>query len=514
MKRPLLFTAVLVLAMFTAAAAVAQAPGSGIVAYWRLDEGAGTVASDTVAASHGTITNPDWSTNCQSGSCLQSAPRGHTYVWVPDSPELSTVGSQLTVEAWIYPFGRNYLEGQGNCGFVLYKEGEYALCVGGWWQNGTFGFYTKTSGGDKWLDVPTVDPVSGAVRYPANQWYHLTGVYDGATMKIYVNGVEEGVTTPQSGTFADTPGALWLGHPCVGADQCYYGKLDEVAVYNRALSAAEVQQHYQFGIDPVPPTASPVQSPAANDAGWNATDVVVTWNWTDNATGIDLANCTTSSSVQNEGESILTATCQDRKGNIGNATYTVKIDKTKPTLAPIVSPNPVLLNGTASVISGAQDALSGLATQGCGVLDTTSVGAKSVTCSASDVAGNVASVAVGYQVVYNFAGFFPPVDSPPIQNVVKAGSSIPVKFSLAGNQGLSIFAPGFPASRQTLCDSGAPVSEIDQTVAAGDSSLSYDPATDQYTYVWKTDKHWANTCRLLVLELVDGTQQLAYFRFR
>lgn len=115
---------------------------------------------------------------------------------------------------------------------------------------------------------------------------------------------------------------------------------------------------------------------------------------------------------------------------------------------------------------------------------------------------------------YTFTGFFAPVDNPPVVNVAKAGSAIPVKFSLGGNQGLDIFAAGSPASQQVTCDSGAPVDDIEQTVSPGDATLTYDPATNQYTYVWKTTKSWAGTCRRLTVAFNDGTQQYANFKLK
>ncbi len=115
---------------------------------------------------------------------------------------------------------------------------------------------------------------------------------------------------------------------------------------------------------------------------------------------------------------------------------------------------------------------------------------------------------------YTFTGFFQPVDNPPVVNVTKAGSAIPVKFSLGGNQGLDIFAPGSPYSQQVTCDSGAPVDDIEQTVSPGQNTLSYDPVTDQYTYVWKTDKAWSGTCRRLTVAFNDGTQQYANFKLK
>ena len=114
-------------------------------------------------------------------------------------------------------------------------------------------------------------------------------------------------------------------------------------------------------------------------------------------------------------------------------------------------------------------------------------------------------------VSYTFTGFFQPVDNA-IVNTVKAGSSIPVKFSLGGNQGLQIFATGSPTSVAVSCNATAPTDEI-ETVTAGNSSLQYDAGADQYHYVWKTDKSWVG-CRQLKVTLKDGSVKTAMFKFR
>jgi hypothetical protein len=54
---------------------------------------------------------------------------------------------------------------------------------------------------------------------------------------------------------------------------------------------------------------------------------------------------------------------------------------------------------------------------------------------------------------------------------------------------------------------------IEQTVNAGSSSLTFSAATNQYSYVWKTDASWANTCRALTLKLADGSAHQALFKF-
>jgi hypothetical protein len=115
---------------------------------------------------------------------------------------------------------------------------------------------------------------------------------------------------------------------------------------------------------------------------------------------------------------------------------------------------------------------------------------------------------------FNFVGFFQPVDNPPALNLASAGSSIPVKFSLGGDHGLTVFAAGSPGSSPIPCDASDPGTVIEETVNAGGSSLTYDPATGRYTYVWKTDRAWKGTCRMLVVTFTDNTQHLAKFRFR
>jgi len=147
-------------------------------------------------------------------------------------------------------------------------------------------------------------------------------------------------------------------------------------------------------------------------------------------------------------------------------------------------------------------------------IDTASVGPNTFTVAAEDNAGNIASLTQAYSVVYSFSGFFRPVDNPPTLNLAKAGSAIPVKFSLSGNQGLSILAAGYPKSKEISCDTSALLDAIEATVTAGSSSLSYDPIADQYVYVWKTDKAWAGTCRQLMVRLDDLTDHVANFKFK
>lgn len=123
------------------------------------------------------------------------------------------------------------------------------------------------------------------------------------------------------------------------------------------------------------------------------------------------------------------------------------------------------------------------------------------------------------ETIYDFDGFFAPVNNKDSQgryilNSVNAGRAIPVKFSLGGDYGLDVFEAGFPRSQVIECNSQAEVDGIEETVTAGQSSLSYAAGSDTYTYVWKTEKSWENSCRQLVVKFDDGTTARANFKFR
>lgn len=126
---------------------------------------------------------------------------------------------------------------------------------------------------------------------------------------------------------------------------------------------------------------------------------------------------------------------------------------------------------------------------------------------------DVGAFELGARPAYAFTGFLAPVDNAPTVNKVKAGAAVPVRFSLDGDQGLDIFAEGYPTSRAIPCDTGAPADSIEVTTTAGASGLSYDAVTDTYTYVWKTQRSWSRSCRQLVVQLDDATTHVAEFQF-
>lgn len=267
-----------------------------------------------------------------------------------------------------------------------------------------------------------------------------------------------------------------------------------------------------INIDRTAPIISGDATTAPNGNGWYNGDVRVEFICSDALSG--LASCGPNENLVGEGGGqSVTGAAVDNAGNSASATVIgINIDKTAPTLSPTVLPNTILLGAVGAVSAGASDELSRIASVSCDALDTSSVGGKFVSCTATDKAGNTATTSVSYSVVYDFAGFFRPVDNLPLVNVVKAGSAVPIKFSLRGNQGLDIFMVGYPRSNPVACTNGASLDSIEETVNAGSSSLSYDAVADQYNYVWKTGKTWTG-CRLFEVKFVDGASQTAMFKF-
>ncbi len=120
-------------------------------------------------------------------------------------------------------------------------------------------------------------------------------------------------------------------------------------------------------------------------------------------------------------------------------------------------------------------------------------------------------VVVGLNLATPGAWFFGPIAPFPAFNTANAGQSIPLIFSLGGNKGLNIFAPGYPRWQVIACGSTAAVWGTNPTNSNG--GLSYDPLQDRYTYPWKTEKSWAGSCRQVVVRYTDGTTYRANFNF-
>ena len=239
---------------------------------------------------------------------------------------------------------------------------------------------------------------------------------------------------------------------------------------------------------------------------------------TDSCDGARPVTISGSVNVNAVGSYTLTYSATDASGNTGSTTRTVHVVDTTAPAVTLNGANPMtVVQGSTFVDPGAtaNDSCGGpLPVSVSGTVNTSVIGTYTLTYSATDASGNTGTETRTVNVIYNFTGFFSPVSNPPVLNEVKAGQTVPVKFSLGGNQGLDIFFPGYPASQQISCSSNSPINVLEETETSGGSTLTYNSSTGTYQYNWKTEKSWAGTCRVLVVKLADGTEHVAYFKFK
>jgi hypothetical protein len=275
---------------------------------------------------------------------------------------------------------------------------------------------------------------------------------------------------------------------------------------------------------------APVVSCGSADGAWHAADVSIACTASDAVSGLANSadasfNLVTSVAAGTETSNASTDSrvVADAAGNSVTAGPIPgnMVDKKAPVLSLTCPLNPVILGTSARATWTAVDGgsgVSGVNASGSITLATSSVGQKQATAalgtSKDNVGNESAAVSCSYTVIYRWTGFFQPVDNGNL-NVAKAGSAIPVKFSLNGNQGLAIFMSGSPSSVKVACSATYPTLDtVEQTVTAGGSTLTYDASTGQYVYVWKSLKTWVGQCRRLDVRLIDGTVHSAYFRFK
>jgi photosystem II stability/assembly factor-like uncharacterized protein len=149
-------------------------------------------------------------------------------------------------------------------------------------------------------------------------------------------------------------------------------------------------------------------------------------------------------------------------------------------------------SGTNPLVSGATH------------LDTSTLGAHTITVTGTDKAGNVQTAVAHYTVVYTWSGFFSPIsnESASKLNLVRAGDLIKIGFGLNGDRGSDVLSS--VDSGLVSCPAWAPHT-VPAAGAGSVAGLSYGVSSGHYTYGWQTDASWAGTCRQFKLQLNDGT---------
>jgi fibronectin type 3 domain-containing protein len=201
-------------------------PPPGLVASYNFNAGTGTTLADSSGnANTGTITGATWSTAGKNGGAL-SFNGTSNYVQVADSASLDlTTG--MTLEAWVRPsaLGTAWRT-------VLFKT-----------QTGGF-VYTLYANQDTTRPVGQVNiggeiNAIGSAALGLNAWSHLAATFDGSALRVYVNGSLV-ATTVITGSIPISTGVLRIGGNSVWGEW-YAGLMDDVRIYNRALTQAQIQ---------------------------------------------------------------------------------------------------------------------------------------------------------------------------------------------------------------------------------------------------------------------------------
>ena len=238
--RALLLVALLAMFVSVAPSRQATAATPGLVAAYGFDEGSGTSVTDASGnGNNGTISNATWAATGKYGKALQFNGSSAT-VNIPDSASLHlTTG--MTLEAWVNPSTVN-----ANWRDVIYKGND------NYYLEATSSNASKPDAG--LIAGGSYADAYGTAALTANSWSYLTETYDGSNLRLYVNGTLV-ATTAHTGSITTSTNQLQIGGDSIYG-QYFAGMIDEVRIYNTALTATQSQTDMTTPINPVGPTYS------------------------------------------------------------------------------------------------------------------------------------------------------------------------------------------------------------------------------------------------------------------
>jgi chitodextrinase len=295
----------------TAGATTPAAP-SGLVAAYGFNEGTGTTATDASGNGHnGTITSATWAAAGKYGGALQFNGTS-ALVTIPDAASLD-LASGMTLEAWVNPSSVSAAWRD-----VIYK--------------GVDNFYLEATSGNG--GVPDAGLIAGgsyADTYgkavlPTNTWSFLTETYDGSTVRLYVNGIQV-ASTAHTGSIATSTNPLQIGGDSIYG-QYFAGLIDNVRVYNVALSAAQIQTDQLTGVIVGPDTTPPSQPGTLTATAVSATEADLGWGASNDnvaVTGYSIERCQGAGCTNYTGIATTTGTSYQDTGVSPSTSYSYRV---------------------------------------------------------------------------------------------------------------------------------------------------------------------------------------------
>jgi hypothetical protein len=211
---------------------------SGLVAYYKCNDGSGTVLTDATGGSDGTLQNaPAWvASEIQFAGNALSFDGTDDVVNIADNTTLD-ITTAITLEAWVYASKNTGVQNvvckssnAPNTGYIFPRTDNG-------WTNVVL--YLHIGGGWRTLSAPY-----GLL----NAWHHLAATYDGAMMRLYIDGVLA-ASQAQTGTIAVNSNVVALGNQ-TGIAEYFGGRADEIRIWNTARTQVEIQAAMNDELDP------------------------------------------------------------------------------------------------------------------------------------------------------------------------------------------------------------------------------------------------------------------------
>ncbi len=214
--------------------AVELQPGAWCVARWKFNEGEGTIAYDSASGYDGTlIGDPQWVSGEIGGNALDFDGAGDgvdSYGSYGFGSPLNIYNSDLTISAWVKVRSGGTIVARAKPSYITYRLG-----VAG----GKAYINTYKSGSGHWI-------LYGDEILDLNTWYHIVGVFDRAGDKgyVYIDGIQRADGTMTIDPYSNDA-TTKIGCRNSVSDSPFNGVIDDVRIYDKALSAEKIEQLYQ-----------------------------------------------------------------------------------------------------------------------------------------------------------------------------------------------------------------------------------------------------------------------------
>jgi len=294
-----------------------HASASGLVAAYAFNEGSGTTVTDSSGNNNnGNISGATWTSAGKYGSAL-SFNGSSSRVVINDSPSLD-LSSGMTLEAWVSPtstptFWQDVIYKQSDIYFLEAGSSvsKHPPAVGA-----TFSLH-----GDQFM--------AGVSGLAAKTWTHLAATYDGATLLLYVNGVQV-ASRAVSDSLTTSTSPLQIGGDALYG-QYFKGIIDEVRIYNRALAPSEIQNDMTTPVSQIADTQPPTAPSNLSATSSGPSQVNLSWTAsTDNidVTGYLLERCIGSGCSAFSQIATPTGTTYSDTGLTSSTTYSYRVRAT------------------------------------------------------------------------------------------------------------------------------------------------------------------------------------------